>query len=516
MRLQPLLKGLAVPLMAATSLATMSSLPIPAQAEPFSLGTTRAAQAPTSLADVVEPLLPAVVNISTTQKVKMRMPGMESMLPDDIPPGSPLEDLRDFFEQFYGTMPQPGMGGEQFLNPDVTSLGSGFIIDASGYIVTNNHVIADADEITVRMHDEREFRAEIVGRDAKTDLALLKIAAPDPLPFVSFGDSTRARVGDWVIAVGNPFGLGGTVTAGIISARARDINAGPFDDFIQTDAAINSGNSGGPMFNLSGEIIGVNTAIFTPSGGNVGIGFATPAALAKPVIEQLKAHRRVRWGWLGVKIQKVTADIAESLGRGGNEGALVAEITPGAPAAKSNLKVGDLILGFDGQPVKEMRDFPRMVAQTEVGRDVVLDVWRDGKSQKIKVSIGESPDTITPEALKPSDSSSDKPENPGRRSREVLGMQLGKPDAALRQEFGLESSIKGLVVMSVQPQSPAWQQGVRVGDVLTKLNEEPLASPDDLVEKLDAAAARGRKYALLRLYRQGETHFITLPTGAEE
>lgn len=323
--------------------------------------------APETFADLAEQLLPSVVNISTTQTVEGNA-GIE--LPT-LPPGSPFEE---FFKEFLDKN-QP-----RAQKRKATSLGSGFIVDDKGHVVTNNHVIQDADEITIILQDETRLPATIVGRDSKTDMAVLKV---DPgkakLPAVKFGDSDAIRVGDWVIAIGNPFGFGGTVTSGIISARGRDINAGPYDDFLQTDAPINRGNSGGPIFDLAGEVIGIATAIFSPSGGSIGIGFAIPANSARPVIQQLIEHGEVKRGWLGVRIQSVNEEIAEALGLKEPVGALVAGVIPGGPAEKAKIKDGDVILEFDGKPITQMRRLPRLVADTEVGKVVPLKVWRDGK-----------------------------------------------------------------------------------------------------------------------------------------
>ena len=323
-----------------------------------------------------------MVNISTTQISKKSDRGPE--IPQ-FPPGSPFEEFfKDFFDRN-----RPDSAPRK-----VTSLGSGFIIDPSGYIVTNHHVIEDAEEVTVILHDDTNLKAKIIGRDTKTDLALLKVEAKKPLPYVKWGDSEKARVGDWVLAIGNPFGLGGTVTAGIISARKRDINSGPYDSYLQTDASINRGNSGGPMFNLDGEVIGINTAIFSPSGGSIGIGFAIPSAQARTVIDQLRKYGRTRRGWLGVRIQTVTDQIAESLAMGRARGALVAGVTDNGPADKAGIKSGDVIVAFDGQDIDEMRDLPRLVAETAIDKDVKVRVIRGGKPVELSVQVGELPDEI--------------------------------------------------------------------------------------------------------------------------
>jgi serine protease Do len=326
---------------------------------------------PDGFAEIVQPLLPAVVNISSTQKMEAQPDPQDMPEMPQFPEGSPFQD---FFEQFMEN--RQGMP----MVPQA-SLGSGFVIDAqNGYIVTNNHVIRDAEEIRVTFQDDITIPAELIGTDEKTDLAVLKVKTDHKLTAVSFGNSDVLRVGDWVVAIGNPFGLGGTVTAGIVSARARDINSGPYDDFIQTDASINRGNSGGPMFDLKGQVIGINTAIFSPSGGSVGIGFAIPSALAKPVIDQIIKFGRTRRGWLGVRIQEVTDDIAESLGLPNNQGALVASVTEKGPAQAAGLEAGDVILELNGQKVSAMRSLPRLVAEAPIDTEADLVFWRDGKA----------------------------------------------------------------------------------------------------------------------------------------
>src|SRR5215831_5681940 len=345
--------------------------------------------APDSFADLADKLLPSVVNISTTQTLKSGQSGRgrEHAGPEipQFPPGSPFEEFfRDFFDR--GT---PKGGRPEAQPRKATSLGSGFIVDPAGYDVTNNHVIADADEITVRLHDDTELKAELIGRDTKTDIALLKVKTDKPLAAVTWGDSEAARVGDWVLAIGNPFGLGGTVTAGILSARQRDINSGPYDDFLQTDASINRGNSGGPMFNMDGQVIGINTAIYSPSGGSIGIGFAIPATLAQNVVAQLKQFGHPRRGWLGVRIQSVTPELAEGLKMPKPMGALIAAVTDGGPADKAGIRQGDVVIKFDNKDIREMRHLPRIVAETPFDTQVPVVVLRQGKEMTFQVKIGE-------------------------------------------------------------------------------------------------------------------------------
>ena len=342
-----------------------------------SLPASAAARGPDSLADVVDQVLDAVVNISASTTVSEQ----RSVQLPQLPPGSPFQD---FFEEFFGPngpngQQGGGQGGGQRPQRKSSSLGSGFIIDASGIVVTNNHVIADANEITVILTDGTRLRAELVGRDTKVDLAVLRVKSDKPLKAVKFGDSDKARLGDWVVAIGNPFGLGGTVTTGIVSARNRDISDNSYGQYIQTDAAINKGNSGGPLFNLQGEVIGVNTAILSPTGGSIGIGFSVPSTMAKGVVEQLIQFGETRRGWLGVRIQNVDETIAESLGLGTARGALVADVDPKGPAKPAGIEAGDVILKFDGRDVKESKDLPRLVGQTAVGKTVDIVVMRKGK-----------------------------------------------------------------------------------------------------------------------------------------
>jgi serine protease Do len=457
-------------------------------------GSAFARAAPDSFADLAARLLPSVVNVSTTQ-VTEGNPGIE--LPQ-LPPGSPFEEFfKEFMERGQPRQPQKRRA---------TSLGSGFVIDTDGHVVTNNHVIQDADEVTVILHDETRLEAKVIGRDAKTDLAVLKVDPHGKLAPVKFGDSDTARVGDWVLAIGNPFGFGGSVTAGIISARGRDINAGPYDDFLQTDASINRGNSGGPMFNLDGEVIGINTAIFSPSGGSVGIGFAIPSGSAQSVIQQLIEHGQVRRGWLGVRIQAVTDEIADALGLKEATGALVAGVIAGGPAEKAKIKDGDIILEFDGKPIGQMRRLPRLVADTEVGRTVPIKVWRDGRELALKVQVGELQESeektaaATPGPEKPS----------GGESVESLGLSAAPIDERARDRFGLEEGARGVVVTSVDPNGPAADQGIRVGDRIVEVAQEAVSTPAQLAAKIKAAKSAGRKAVLLLVEGEGGMRFVAI------
>ena len=454
---------------------------LPAQARP----------APQSFADLAERLLPAVVNISTTQISKKReLPQMPQ-----FPPGSPFEEFfRDFFDRN-----RPDSAPRKS-----TSLGSGFVIDPAGLVVTNNHVIEDAEEITVILQDDTNLKAKIIGRDKKTDLALLKVEPKKPLPAVKWGDSDKARVGDWVLAIGNPFGLGGTVTAGIISASKRDINSGPYDSYLQTDASINRGNSGGPMFNLDGEVIGVNTAIFSPSstGGSIGIGFAIPSIQARAIIEQLRKYGRTRRGWLGVRIQTVTDEIAESLELGKARGALVAGVNEKGPAANSGLKAGDVILTFDGRKVAEMRDLPRMVAETAINKEVKVEVWRNGETLEITVKIGELPEDVkTAKVMEPANKS----------AVEMLGMTLAELNDPLRRRFKLDSRAKGIIVLDVKEGSAGKKGGLRPGDLIVEVAPDTVNTPKEFQDRIKKARKSKRKTVLLLTERKKVRQFIVLP-----
>jgi serine protease Do len=442
---------------------------------------------PESFADLAETVLPAVVNISTTQTITAESGDLQE-----------FEDLfRDFFDKQNPNRPQGPRRS--------TSLGSGFIIDPSGYIVTNNHVVSDAEEVTVRLYDDTNLKAEIVGRDEKTDLALLKVEARRPLPFVKWGDSDAIRIGDWVVAIGNPFGLGGSVTAGIVSARQREINAGPYDDFIQTDASINKGNSGGPMFNMAGEVIGINTAIFSPSGGSVGIGFAVPSALARHVIEQIREYGRTRRGWLGVNIQTVTDELAEGLKLPRANGALVSNVADGSPAAVAGIEKGDVILKFDGRDVGEMRRLPRIVADTPIDKTVDVLLWRQGRERKVKVKIGELNEAEV--AALPA-----QPENqaPETAKIEALGMSLAEVTPDLREKFQLDQEAAGVLVIGVAEGSPAAEKGLQPGDVVVEVDQKEVATPQDVEAQISTARQAKQRVVTFLIYRQGDFQWVAL------
>jgi serine protease Do len=455
---------------------------------------------PESFAELADALLPAVVNISTTQTLEGH-PGIE--IPG-FPPGSPFEE---FFKEFFERN-QPRDQQQR----RATSLGSGFIVDPGGYIVTNNHVIQDADEITVILHDDTRLPAKLVGRDAKTDVAVLKVEPTIKLPAVPFGDSDQLRVGDWVVAIGNPFGFGGTVTAGIISARNRDINSGPYDDFLQTDASINRGNSGGPMFNLDGQVIGVNTAIFSPSGGSIGIGFAIPSNIAGPIVKQLIDTGSVQRGWIGVRIQEVTKEIADTLGLKEPKGALVASVIENGPAAAAGIRAGDVITEFAGRPVGEMRRLPRIVADTKVGDTVEVKVWRENKDRTLQVKV---------EALDEGEAQLAAQETPGKgaaaQSQKVegLGFSVAALDEASRERYEIAAETKGAVVTEVDAAGPAGEKGLRAGDVIVEVSQEEVTKPADVVAKIKAAKDAGRKSVLLLVEGEGGMRFVALrlPNG---
>jgi serine protease Do len=464
---------------------------------PAGLSPAFARPGPDSFADLAEKVTPAVVNISATQVVedkKLEMP--------KLPPGSQLDDM---FEEFLKRHRQQNGEGHPRRS---SSLGSGFVIDASGIVVTNNHVIDGANEIEVIFTDGTKLKAELIGKDAKVDVAVLRVKPVKPLAAVKFADSDKSRVGDWVLAVGNPFALGGTVTAGIISATRRNIDSGPYDNYIQTDAAINKGNSGGPLFDLEGEVIGINTAILSPSGGSIGIGFATPANTAGPVIEQLIKFGETRRGWLGVRIQNVDDTIAESLGIGKARGALVSGVDDKGPSVGAGFKPGDVIVSFDGKPVANARELPKIVAQTAVGKEVDVLVIRDGKEQTRKVTLGRLEEVKAPK---------EKPAVAGKPLEaapkvHVFGLDLAPLDEAVRGKFQIRDSVKaGVAIVKVDPDSPAAEQHIAPGEVIVEFNRQPVASPEDVERQAKALKSEGRKSALLLVANaQGQARFVAL------
>lgn len=503
---------------------------------------------PASVADLAAGLLDAVVNISTSQKVK----DDEGNGPAPrIPEGSPFQE---FFDDFFKGQ------REGRSNHNVNSLGSGFVIDPSGYIVTNNHVIEGADDIEAIFPNGMRLKAKLVGTDTKTDLSVLKVEPKQPLKAVKFGDSSVMRIGDWVMAVGNPFGLGGTVTIGIISARGRNINAGPYDNFIQTDAAINKGNSGGPLFNMKGEVIGINTAIISPSGGSIGIGFSVPSELAENVVKQLMEFGETRRGWLGVRIQPVTDDVADSLGLDSARGALVAGVIKGGPVDNGSIKPGDVILKFDGKAVNEMRDLPRVVAESPVGKEVDVVLLRDGKEITVKATLGRledndqaaegSPDGSSPDdggdVIVPDEGENndmDQPDtgnqgqqNPDDHSQQgqgqqgqgpqdqqqapgadaaknsVLGLTLEMLSAETRKAFGIADSVDGVLVAEVAPGSAAAEKGLKAGDVIVEVAQEFMQNPGAVSAKVRSLKQEGRRNAQMMIAStNGDLRFIAVP-----
>jgi serine protease Do len=456
---------------------------------------------PHTFADVVERITPAVVNIATTKSVRRSGQAAPDFPFPQPPPGSPFED---FFREFFDRDRAPEDAPRR-----TASLGSGFVVDPAGFVVTNNHVIAEAEEISVVFGDDSTYEAELIGHDSKTDLALLRIVGDPPaggFPSVTFANSDEVRVGDWVIAIGNPFGLGSTVTAGIVSARSRDIRAGPYDDFLQVDAPINRGNSGGPSFNLNGEVIGINTAIFSPSGGNVGIGFAIPSNLAVPVIDSLKADGRVKRGWLGVRIQTVTDEIAESLGLDDAEGALVASVTPDGPAEVAQIQPGDVILEFDRKPIDRMRGLPRIVAETPIGKEVEVVVWRRGEKETFGVTLGELPEEEELAAL--TEQGAEVPSSSA--SIESLGVTVATITEELRTRFELPEDAQGVVIVEVTDGSAAASESLRPGDVIVEVGQEEVSSPPEVAAKVGQAQQEDKKSVLLLIDRSGDLRFVAL------
>src|SRR6202140_1315846 len=458
------------PLMAAICLGAASVLASPV------LSVSALARGPEGIADVAEKVIDAVVNISTSQTVEAKGgPGGgegRGAMPQ-LPPGSPFEEFfDDFFKNRRGG---PGGKGGDLQPRKTNSLGSGFIVDTSGIVVTNNHVIADADEISIIMNDGSKFKADLVGVDKKTDLAVRKFKPPHPLIAVKFGDSDKLRLGEWVIAIGNPFSLGGTVTAGIVSARNRDINSGPYDSYIQTDAAINRGNSGGPLFNLDGEVIGVNTLIISPSGGSIGIGFAVPSKTVIAVIDQLRDFKEVRRGWLGVRIQQVTDEIADSLNVKPARGALIAGIDEKGPAKPAGIEPGDVIVKFDGKDIKEMRDLPRIVADTPVGKDVEVTIIRKGKEEKKTVKLGRLEDEKQAALSPKKDGTEEK-----TVVKKALGLDLANLTDELRKKHNIKDKVKGVLITGVDANSPAAEKRLAVGMVIAEVQQQPVANAAEL------------------------------------
>jgi serine protease Do len=464
-RLRTAVAGVACSAMLAAGAAPGALAPSPATAQ----------EMPPSFAPVAKELLPAVVNISTTRNVEQQAGPM-----GQLPEGHPL---REFFERFGGG--EPGQQRQRQMR----SLGSGFVIDEAGYVVTNHHVIKQADEVSVVLQDDTRLKAEIVGSDPKTDLALLKVDAERELTAVDWGDSATAEVGDWVLAIGNPFGLGGSVTAGIVSARGRAINAGPYSRFIQTDTAINRGNSGGPLFDTDGQVIGVNTAILSPSGGNVGVGFALPAKVAQPIVAELKQNQLAR----GLELPQDTS------------GALIGDVRPNSPAEQAGLKSGDVVVGFDGAPVDDPRDLAWKTSQRDPGETVELSLFRDGERQTVEVALGQLSDASQQAAAAGGG------DELARLTAKSMGVQLAEPRPQVLEQFDLPRDVEGAVVARVAPNGPAAQQGVRPGDVIRQVGRRAVESPRDVHTAVEQALAQGGDGLVVLLRRGNQTQFVSIP-----
>ena len=447
--------------------------------------------APPSFAQLIEAVQPAVVSIASSRSFPEGMMNFEEKF--EWPEGSPFQK---FFEEHFKNRIPEGMP-----SPEMQGMGSGFIVDSDGYVVTNNHVIAEAEEITVILHDGSRYEAKVKGRDPKTDLALLKIEASEELPYVRFGNSDKARVGDWVVAVGNPFGLGGSVSAGIISARGRDIQSGPYDDYLQVDAPINRGNSGGPLFDASGRVVGVNTAIFSPSGGSVGIGFAIPASLAEPVIAELKNDGRVDRGWLGVHIQNIDEALAESMDLAKQEGALVASVEPDSPAERAGFEPGDVIVKFGDEEVENARALPRMVADSDKGDIVAVEIWRDGKQQSLDVTLGSMPtkEVVAMSRTEEADDGTPK-----------LGLTLSVLSKEAKQHYKLSDDEVGVLIVDVDRDGPAAKKGLQRGDIITRVGRTKVTSPDEVANEVKRAATEEHKTVLLLIKRDGISRFVAV------
>jgi serine protease Do len=440
-------------------------------------------------AEVVARVKGAVVNVAVTEGHAKGHGQPRMMIPEDGP-------AAEMFRRFFGDKGMPDL--EDALPREAQGQGSGFIVDPAGYIVTNHHVVDGAKEITVSLADGSKHKAQVKGSDEKTDIAVLKIDAAKPLPYVQFGRSDDVRIGDWVLAVGNPFGLGGTVTAGIVSARGRDIQSGPYDDYLQVDAPINRGNSGGPLFDTTGRVVGINTAIFSPSGGSVGIGFAIPASTAASVVDQLRSDGRIERGWLGVLLQPVSAEVAESLGLAGEGGSLVANVEPDSPAARAGLKPGDVVLSANGKPLESVKALARTVADARPGSTLTLEVSREQKTRNLQVTIGTLPGEGRVAAAEPAGAS------PAPR----LGLALSPLTEESRAHFGIEKGRQGVVVMRVERDSPAARAGIRAGSLISMVGQQQVAAPEDVVKAVAAAAFEKRPSVLLLIEFDGEKSFV--------
>jgi len=446
-------------------------------------------------ADLIEQVSPAVVHVGTSGFVTRQRRNSPRQF--RFPPGFGFEDM---FPEFNAPQDQPESPESQEKRP--LGIGSGFIISSDGFVVTNHHVIDSADEIIVTLTDGTEYVAEVKGSDPKTDVALLKLEGAKGLPFVVWGDDEKSRVGDWVLAIGNPFGLGGSASTGIISARGRDINSGPYDDFIQVDAAINRGNSGGPLFNTQGQVIGINTAIYSPNGGSVGIGFSIPANLAKNIISQLEDSGQVERAWIGVAIQPLDDDLAEGFGRDNKRGALISSVQPDAPADKAGLQAGDIILSYDGEEIKEMRDLPKTVAQSSVGEKHKVEIWRDNRKKIINIVTERFPED--PQVASPSKPKSDNSNDVD----EVIGARLSALNDRERSRYGIDDSVEGVLVLGVEPGGLAAKNGLRRGDVISVLNGIKVNEASDVSEILESAKKKKQSTVPILLSRANGARFM--------
>ena len=492
--------------LALTTALTAPALIVPMFNAPAAIAAPQVVQ---DFSDLAAKVTPAVVNVAVTMKA-----GAEDG--EDVrSSGSRDKQMEEFMQRFAERFGQPGKpqgrpdGKQRPSGEKGQAVGTGFIVDAKGTIVTNYHVVSKADSITVTMSDGTKLPAKMLGGDEKTDLAVLKVDSDKPLPFVTFGDAAKVRVGQAVMAVGNPFGLGGTVTTGIVSARGRDIQSGPFDDYIQTDAAINRGNSGGPLFNMDGNVIGLNTAIYSPSGGSIGLGFAIPSSLAEPIVAQLKESGRVERGLLGVQIQPMTKEIAESLSLKSDKGALVAMVQPDSPALAAGIKSGDVIVSVDGKPVESVKELTRAISALKPGSSVKLGFWRDGKDMAVTAKVGDQKEESAIIKAK----ADGKPAEVAKPEPMAYGVSLAPISPEARKQLGLDSAVNGALVASVEPGSPADDMGLKAGDVLQQVGRDAVDSPKAAAEKLKEARKTG-KPVLMKIYREGMTRFVAISPRA--
>jgi serine protease Do len=504
-----------------TALALTTALTAPVLIAPMFTAPSAVAAAPTTVSgvqdfsDLAAKVTPAVVNVAVTMKGGAADDGDETRM-SDKDRSDQQKQMDEFMQRFaerFGMPMQPGKPGAKPQRPAQKgqAVGTGFIVDEKGWIVTNYHVAGKADEIVVSLSDGRKLPAKMMGGDEKTDIALLKVESDKPLPYVTFGDASKVRVGQPVMAVGNPFGLGGTVTTGIVSARGRDIQSGPFDDYIQTDAAINRGNSGGPLFDMEGKVIGINTAIFSPSGGSVGLGFAIPASLAQPVVDQLKVNGRVERGLLGVQIQPLNEELAKSMSLDGEKGALVAQVTPDSAAMAAGIQSGDVIKSVDGKSIDTIKDLTRMISGMKPGTSAKIGLWRDGKDMTVTAKIGG--DQKEAKAVKASADKSDGKQADKKAEPMSYGVSLAPISNEARQGLKLDDSVKGALIAAVEPGSPADDIGLKQGDILQQVGKEAIDSPQMAAEKLKEAKKAG-KPVLMKVYREGMTRFVAISPRA--